>query len=83
MKLIPSSHFKQRLAERGLSWIECEETVRNPTRKTQMGKGAQGGVRYKYERDYPDRKIIIVAGEELPKQKNVFLMTVWKQGCKQ
>lgn len=79
MKFILSKHFKQRIAERGISVFECEETVKSPTKKTLQAKGEQGGFIYKYEKDFGDKKIIItVIGENLPSSKNIKLVTAWK-----
>ena len=79
IRLIASAHFKSRLAERGVSWDECEETINNPTRKSEKGKGSQGGVKYIYEKDFADRTIVVVVGENLPKTRNVLGITVWKK----
>lgn len=79
INLIASAHFKSRLAERGVSWAECEETINNPTRKAEMGKGTQGGVKRLYEKDFADKTIVVVIGESLPKTKNVLGITVWRK----
>lgn len=77
--LIASAHFKARLAERNVSWSECEETINNPSRKTEMGKGTQGGVKRLYEKDFADKTIVVVVGENLPKSQNVLGITVWRK----
>lgn len=79
MNLIPSKHFKQRLQERGITWEECEETIKTPNRKTQFGKGENGGVRHKYEKDFADKTVIVVVGETLPKTKNIMGITAWRK----
>ena len=79
MKLIPSQHFKSRIAERGILWTECEETVRKPDRKTVYGRGDIGGIKYKFEKDYADKTIIVVVGDRLPKSDNVLCITAWKK----
>lgn len=77
--LIASAHFKARLEERNVSWFECEETINNPTRKTEMGKGTQGGIKRLYEKDFADKTVVVVVGETLPKSNNVLGITVWRK----
>ena len=78
MKLIPSTHFKKRIQERGVTWRECEETVADPTRKSSQYKGLNGGTIHKYEKDYTDKTIIVVIGERLPKGGDVLGITAWR-----
>lgn len=78
MKLIPSTHFKKRIQERGVTWRECEETVAAPTRKSSQYKGLNGGSVYKYEKDYADMTVVVVIGEKLPKSGDVLGITAWR-----
>jgi len=79
VKLIPSKHFKERISERGISWEECEETLNSPNRKIEMGKGEEGGIRRKYEKDYADKTIVVLVGETLPNTNNVKGITAWRK----
>lgn len=53
--------------------------INNPTRKAEIGKGTQGGVKRSYEKDFADKTIVVVIGESLPKSKNVLGITVWRK----
>jgi len=86
MKLVPSAHFKKRIAERGVSWQECEETISKPDRKKIGDKGVQGGVRTTFEKDFYDKDnnkklntIVVVIGEKLPKSDNIIGISAWKK----
>lgn len=79
-KLLPSEHFKKRIAERGVTWEECEQTISTPDRKFECGKGELGGIKRRYEKDFSDKTIIVVViGEVLPKDKNIKGITAWKK----
>lgn len=79
MKLLPTKHFKARIEERGITWAQCEETVRNPSRKRECGKGEAGGIRYIFEKDFADYTIIVVVGEKLPKTADVKGITAYRK----
>ena len=85
MKLIPSSHFKNRIAARGVSWQECEDTLAAPDRKRIKGKGAHGGVKTIFEKDFydnqgkPKKTVVVLVGEKLPKSDNIIGISAWKK----
>ena len=44
-----------------------------------MGKGEEGGIRRKYEKDYADKTIVVLVGETLPNTNNVKGITAWRK----